>query len=227
MLAEHIVNEALPIYGQARIVIGSLSSEWPSVNPKHKAGMDSCLVFTALLALIQLFKWELGIAVTGENKCDNTTIISASIYFLYLTPSLQIVYYKELSNNKKSMNPAVVPGAHGTFLGLIRLEPNKPHRVLIDFSMSFGAFTWVYIVWEKPQTQSSAAGGEMNAGEDEELKGLLGFPEEETQVDVCRFKLCLPLSVLSRMLKKVWNERRVTRSIRCCRVPTLLRSRHI
>ncbi|XP_076865860.1 nuclear inhibitor of protein phosphatase 1 isoform X2 [Brachyhypopomus gauderio] len=48
--------------------------------------------------------------------------------------------------------------------------------------MSFGASTRVYTLREKPQTQPSAAAGDGGV-EDEELKGLLGLPEEETELD--------------------------------------------
>ncbi|XP_036418504.1 protein phosphatase 1, regulatory subunit 8a isoform X1 [Colossoma macropomum] len=71
---------------------------------------------------------------------------------------------------------------HGTFLGRIRLEPHKPQQVPIDSTMSFGASTRVYTLREKPQTQPSAATGDSGV-EDEELKGLLGLPEEETELD--------------------------------------------
>ncbi|KAJ8334848.1 hypothetical protein SKAU_G00404870 [Synaphobranchus kaupii] len=72
---------------------------------------------------------------------------------------------------------------HGTFLGRIRLEPHKPQQVPIDSTMSFGASTRVYTLREKPQTQPSTAAGDSKAGEDEELKGLLGLPEEETELE--------------------------------------------
>ncbi|XP_029920329.1 nuclear inhibitor of protein phosphatase 1 [Myripristis murdjan] len=72
---------------------------------------------------------------------------------------------------------------HGTFLGRIRLEPHKPQQIPIDSTMSFGASTRVYILREKPQTQLSTAPGEVKAGEDDELKGLLGLPEEETELE--------------------------------------------
>ncbi|XP_036808881.1 nuclear inhibitor of protein phosphatase 1 isoform X5 [Oncorhynchus mykiss] len=50
--------------------------------------------------------------------------------------------------------------------------------------MSFGASTRVYTLREKPQTQTNTIpGGEVKAGEDEELKGLLGLPEEETELE--------------------------------------------
>uniref|UniRef100_A0AAY5ET81 Nuclear inhibitor of protein phosphatase 1 n=2 Tax=Electrophorus electricus TaxID=8005 RepID=A0AAY5ET81_ELEEL len=71
---------------------------------------------------------------------------------------------------------------HGTFLGRIRLEPHKPQQVPIDSTMSFGASTRVYTLREKPQAQPSAAAGDGGV-EDEELKGLLGLPEEETELD--------------------------------------------
>ncbi|XP_066529585.1 protein phosphatase 1, regulatory subunit 8a isoform X2 [Hoplias malabaricus] len=48
--------------------------------------------------------------------------------------------------------------------------------------MSFGASTRVYTLREKPQTQPSATSGDSGV-EDEELKGLLGLPEEETELD--------------------------------------------
>ncbi|XP_051519229.1 nuclear inhibitor of protein phosphatase 1-like [Myxocyprinus asiaticus] len=72
---------------------------------------------------------------------------------------------------------------HGTFLGRIRLEPHKPQQVPIDSTMSFGASTRVYTLREKPQTQSSSAAGDSKGVEDEELKGLLGLPEEETELE--------------------------------------------
>lgn len=94
--------------------------------------------------------------------------------------------------------------AHGTFLGQIRLEPHKPQQVPLDSTMSFGVSTRIYVLREKPQTQDSAAPGELKAGEgeDEELKHLLGLPEEETELNVRRLSLCFPQLVLSRVLKK-------------------------
>lgn len=75
--------------------------------------------------------------------------------------------------------------AHGTFLGHIRLEAHKPQQIPIDSTVSFGASTRAYTLREKPQTLPSAVkGDEKMGGEDEELKGLLGLPEEETELDV-------------------------------------------
>uniref|UniRef100_A0AAY4BKZ4 Nuclear inhibitor of protein phosphatase 1 n=2 Tax=Denticeps clupeoides TaxID=299321 RepID=A0AAY4BKZ4_9TELE len=72
---------------------------------------------------------------------------------------------------------------HGTFLGHIRLEPHKPQQVPIDSTMSFGASTRAYTLREKPQAQPTAGGAENKGLEDEELKGLLGLPEEETELE--------------------------------------------
>lgn len=80
------------------------------------------------------------------------------------------------------------PAAHGTFLGHIRLEAHKPQQVPIDSTISFGASTRTYTIREKPQTQGPAGPGEGKAGEDEELKGLLGLPEEETELEVSSIK---------------------------------------
>ena len=59
-----------------------------------------------------------------------------------------------------------------------------PQQVPIDSTISFGASTRTYTIREKPQTQGAAGTGEGKAGEDEELKGLLGLPEEETELEV-------------------------------------------
>lgn len=80
--------------------------------------------------------------------------------------------------------------AHGTFLGRIRLESHKPQQVPIDSTMSFGASTRVYTLREKPQAQPSTTAGDSGI-EDEELKGLLGLPKEETELDVCYLSLCV------------------------------------
>ncbi|XP_035283696.1 nuclear inhibitor of protein phosphatase 1-like isoform X2 [Anguilla anguilla] len=76
---------------------------------------------------------------------------------------------------------------HGTFLGRIRLEAHKPQQVPIDSTMSFGASTRAYTLREKPQAQpgggGGGGGGDSKPGEDEELKGLLGLPEEETELE--------------------------------------------
>jgi hypothetical protein len=41
--------------------------------------------------------------------------------------------------------------AHGTFIGSLRLEPNKPQQVFIDSELKFGASTRSYIIRERPQ----------------------------------------------------------------------------
>uniref|UniRef100_A0A3Q0R1Y7 Uncharacterized protein n=1 Tax=Amphilophus citrinellus TaxID=61819 RepID=A0A3Q0R1Y7_AMPCI len=87
------------------------------------------------------------------------------------------------------LNVGVSSTARGTFLGRMRLEPHKPQQVPLDSSMAFGAST------------------QLKAEEDEELKGLLGLPKEETDLQVRETNLCLLLSVLSRMSKKVWIQR--------------------
>ncbi|KAL2084950.1 hypothetical protein ACEWY4_020468 [Coilia grayii] len=90
-----------------------------------------------------------------------------------------LVYHKHL----KRLFLIDLNSTHGTFLGHIRLEPHKPQQVPIDSTMSFGASTRVYTIREKPQSQPGAAAGDGKAGEDEELKGLLGLPEEETELE--------------------------------------------
>lgn len=65
------------------------------------------------------------------------------------------------------------------------MEPHKPQQIPIDSTVSFGASTRAYTLREKPQTLPSAVkGDEKMTSEDDELKGLLGLPEEETELDV-------------------------------------------
>ncbi|XP_036394901.1 protein phosphatase 1, regulatory subunit 8b [Megalops cyprinoides] len=90
-----------------------------------------------------------------------------------------LVYHKHL----KRVFLIDLNSTHGTFLGHIRLEPHKPQQVPIDSTVSFGASTRAYTIREKPQTQPSAGTGDSKGGEDEELKGLLGLPEEETELE--------------------------------------------
>lgn len=89
-----------------------------------------------------------------------------------------LVYHKHL----KRLFLIDLNSTHGTFLGHIRLEPHKPQQVPIDSTMSFGASTRVYTIREKPQSQANVSAGD-KGGDDEELKGLLGLPEEETELE--------------------------------------------
>ncbi|XP_072016062.1 nuclear inhibitor of protein phosphatase 1-like [Amphiura filiformis] len=75
---------------------------------------------------------------------------------------------------------------HGTFLGSIRLEHNKPQQVLLDSTIRFGASSRSYILREKPQTavaQHLKNETKEEDKEDELTGGLLGLPEEETELN--------------------------------------------
>jgi len=41
--------------------------------------------------------------------------------------------------------------AHGTFIGSIKLDGNKPQQVFIDSELKFGASTRTYVIRERPQ----------------------------------------------------------------------------
>lgn len=91
--------------------------------------------------------------------------------------------------------------AHGTFLGHIRLEAHKPQQIPIDSTISFGASTRTYTIREKPQTQGTAGSGDNKTGDDEELKGLLGLPEEETELEVPEHYSLAQICVIDGLLK--------------------------
>jgi hypothetical protein len=98
--------------------------------------------------------------------------------------------------------------AHGTFIGSIRLEHQKPQQVFVDSELRFGASTRTYIVRERPQinkhfpsmltSQTSVLNNSSNSGagnEDEENEekgelnnsGLSMLPESEAELDVTFF----------------------------------------
>lgn len=52
---------------------------------------------------------------------------------------------------------------HGTFIGSLRLEPNKPQQVFVDSELKFGASTRSYIVRERPQINKNASSSILNS----------------------------------------------------------------
>lgn len=76
--------------------------------------------------------------------------------------------------------------AHGTYIGNMRIDANKPTQLPIDSVFHFGASTRRYILRERPQTGSRPIMEELErSSEDVEGEGgLLGLPETETELDV-------------------------------------------
>nr|CAG4634819.1 EOG090X07CE [Alona affinis] len=74
---------------------------------------------------------------------------------------------------------------HGTFIGTMRIEGEKPTQLPIDSTFHFGASTRYYILRERPQTAPRPILEEL----EEEAKtehgegGLLGLPESEMELD--------------------------------------------
>lgn len=81
--------------------------------------------------------------------------------------------------------------AHGTFIGSIKLDANKPQQVFIDSELKFGASTRTYIVRERPQANKHFPSMLMNASNDSILKedteeyhnSSLNLPENEAELD--------------------------------------------
>ena len=74
----------------------------------------------------------------------------------------------------------ILCSGHGTYIGSIRIESNKPTQLPIDSQFHFGASTRIYILREKPNQKGSAIDG----NSDDIDSGLLGLPETETELDV-------------------------------------------
>ena len=79
--------------------------------------------------------------------------------------------------------------AHGTYIGNIRLESKKPHQVILDSQVHFGASTRAYVIRERPQPIGPGGPDEDGVKQIEKEGSLLGLPESETELDVsdCMF----------------------------------------
>uniref|UniRef100_A0A1B6CLD6 Nuclear inhibitor of protein phosphatase 1 n=1 Tax=Clastoptera arizonana TaxID=38151 RepID=A0A1B6CLD6_9HEMI len=72
---------------------------------------------------------------------------------------------------------------HGTYIGSLRIESNKPTQLPIDSNFHFGASTRNYIIRERPQTGARPIIEELEKQSEEAEGGLLGLPETETELD--------------------------------------------
>ncbi|CAK1543620.1 unnamed protein product [Leptosia nina] len=70
---------------------------------------------------------------------------------------------------------------HGTYIGKLRLEANKPTQLPIDSNFHFGASTRNYIIRERPTGNSRGIMEELPNTETE--GALLGLPETQTELD--------------------------------------------
>lgn len=90
-----------------------------------------------------------------------------------------LVYHKHL--NRTFL--VDLGSTHGTFIGSIRLEPNKPTQLPVDSTFHFGASTRMYILRERPQNPSRSSTDELEKKREELEGGLLGLPETEIELD--------------------------------------------
>lgn len=90
-----------------------------------------------------------------------------------------LVYHKNL--NRTFL--VDLGSTHGTFIGSIRLEPNKPTQLPVDSTFHFGASTRIYILRERPQNATRSSSDEVEKKREELEGGLLGLPETETELD--------------------------------------------
>ncbi|XP_008553800.1 nuclear inhibitor of protein phosphatase 1 [Microplitis demolitor] len=91
-----------------------------------------------------------------------------------------LVYHKHL--NRAFL--VDLGSTHGTYIGSLRLEGNKPTQLPIDSTFHFGASTRYYIIRERPQTGARTIMEELEKSSDDvDAGGLLGLPETETELD--------------------------------------------
>nr|CAG4642553.1 EOG090X07CE [Evadne anonyx] len=75
--------------------------------------------------------------------------------------------------------------SHGTYIGTMRLESEKPTQLPIDSTFHFGASTRYYILRERPQNAPRPILEELEEEAKTEYQdgGLLGLPETEMELD--------------------------------------------
>lgn len=78
--------------------------------------------------------------------------------------------------------------AHGTYIGSIRIEADKPTQLPINSQFHFGASTRTYIIRERPQSTSVFGPRpimDQLERESDHASSLLGLPETDLELDVC------------------------------------------
>lgn len=74
---------------------------------------------------------------------------------------------------------------HGTFVGSMKLEPEKPTQIPLDSTLRFGASTRSYTLRERPQvSMGMVTDGKGSILEEGEGGTLLGLPELDNELDV-------------------------------------------
>ncbi len=116
---------------------------------------------------------------------------------------LDIVSFRLLSSRVLSASclTEFCSAAHGTFIGNVRLEAEKPEQVLVEQDFHFGASTRRYVLRERPRAQAYSAGAADDSEDSDPLKTsakLLGLPEKEDELEVRAELSPIPLLVLLR-----------------------------
>jgi nuclear inhibitor of protein phosphatase 1 len=71
--------------------------------------------------------------------------------------------------------------AHGTFIGNIRIEGNKPTPLPVDSQFHFGASSRIYIIRERPQAGPRPIMDELEKSSGDVAATLLG----KTRLNLC------------------------------------------
>lgn len=97
--------------------------------------------------------------------------------------------------------------AHGTYIGSIRIEADKPTQLPINSQFHFGASTRTYIIRERPQSTSAFGPRpimDQLERESDHASSLLGLPETDLELDVCLQNLNLnSMNILTFVLQNL------------------------
>jgi nuclear inhibitor of protein phosphatase 1 len=98
-----------------------------------------------------------------------------------------MIYHKNLQR----MFLLDLGSTHGTFLGNVQLECERPMQLAIDDTFSFGASTRSWVLRQKPNVQTNLGDTSLNSStvsdaggvENDSNLSLLGLPEAENELD--------------------------------------------
>lgn len=93
--------------------------------------------------------------------------------------STYLYYFSNFNNN------LYLTTAHGTFIGNLRLESNKPTQLPINSTFHFGASTRYYTLREKPTLNTKRNENESN---ENVINSVLSLPESEIELNVSSVK---------------------------------------
>lgn len=87
--------------------------------------------------------------------------------------------------HKHLIRPFIIDlkSTHGTYVGCIRIDGQKPQAVPLDSELHFGASSRMYVIRERPQPKQITQNEETDKNTDDKDSSFLHLPETESELD--------------------------------------------